>query len=358
MPRRPHLWLALSPHGYGHAAMSAPLVAELRRRRPDLRLTIQTSLPREFLATRYRDFEHVPDIPDFGFRMRSAVEVDVEASAAHYLAQHADFPALVETEARRLAAAMPDVVLANVPYVTIAAAARAGIPVIGFSSLNWADMADHYFAHLPSCDRLRAEIRASYAAAELFLRPLPSQPMTLPNLRDIGPVARLGANRCAEIKARLGLGEGERLGLIAFGGIDHDLPLERWPTIPGWRWLSGLALVPDRPDMAGWQAAGAPFADLLPSVDLLVCKPGYGTFSEAGLAGVPVLYQPRPGWPEAPALEAWLPRHTRCLPATTEQMLGDELPLLLQRLFSQPIPALATASGVEEGADVLSAYLD
>lgn len=353
----PHLWLALSPHGFGHAAMTAPLVAELRRRQPGLRLTLQTVLPRDFLASRYGTFALVEEIPDFGFRMRSSLEVDVEASAALYAAQHADFPALVAREAARLRAAAPDLVLANVPYVTIAAAAEAGIPVAAFSSLNWADTADALFAGRPDCDRLRAEIRAAYGHADVFLRPDPAQPMTLPKLRDIGPVARLGQQRAADIRARLRLGEDTRLGLIAYGGIDHRLPLERWPRLAGWFWLSSLLDTPDRPDMAPWQAAGVFFADLLPSVDVLVTKPGYGTFSEAGLAGVPVLYEPRPDWPEAPPLQDWLARHTRCLATSAEAML-DGLDLLLQRLFSLPEQPLAQPSGVEEGAAILEALLD
>jgi len=263
----------------------------------------------------------------------------------------------VNREARRLAAARPDLVLANVPYVTIAAAHQAGIPVVAFSSLNWADMADHYLGHLPECTRVRAEIRASYEKAALFLRATPGQPMTLSNVRDIGPVARLGRNRYEEIRARIGAAPGERLGLIAFGGIEHNLPLDRWPRLDGWRWLSALQEVPSRPDMAIWTEAGVPFADLLPSVDLLVCKTGYGTFSEAGLAGIPVLYEARPDWPEAPPLEQWLARHTRCLPATTEQMLGPDFPMLLQRLFSLPIPPLAQPTGVAEGAEIIANHL-
>lgn len=338
--------------------MTAPLVSELRRRRPGLLLTIQTALPRDFLATRYGVFEHVPHIPDFGFRMCSATEVDVEASAAEYLDLHADFTAVVAGEAERLRAAAPDLVLANVPYVIVAAAAQAGIPVAAYSSLNWADMADHYFGHLPRCDDVRAQIRASYAQADVFLRPEPAQAMTLPNVRNIGPVARLGADRRSEIRARLGLGQGTRLGVIAFGGIDHRLPLERWPLLADWFWLSSLENTPDRPDMARWQAAGVSFADLLPSVDLIVGKPGYGTFSEAGVAGVPVLYEPRPDWPEAPPLEAWLACHSRCLPARAEQMVGGELPVLLQTLFSLPKQPVAVPTGVHEGADVLERLLD
>lgn len=358
MNASPYLWLALSPHGYGHATMTAPLVSELRRRRPGLRLTIQTALPHDFLASRYGGFEHVPHIPDFGFRMRSATAVDVEASVEEYLLQHRNYHDLVAREAERLRMAAPDLVLANVPYVTVAAAAQAGIPVAAYSSLNWADLADHYFGRLPQCDTLREQIRDSYARSDVFLRPEPAQVMTLPNIRDIGPVARQGANRREEVRIRLGLEEGTRLGVIAFGGIDHRLPLERWPVLGGWFWLSSLEDTPERPDMVRWTAAGVPFADLLPSVDLVVGKPGYGTFSEAALAGVPVLYEPRPDWPEAPPLEAWLARHSRCLPARPEQMVGGELPELLQKLFSLPEQEVARPTGVSEGADVLERLLD
>jgi hypothetical protein len=352
----PHLWLALSPHGYGHAAMTAPLVAELRRRRPGLRLTIQTALPRDYLATRYADFDYVGEVPDIGFRMHSATAIDCEASAAFYRGLHADFAAVVDREAARLRAVAPDLVLANVPYVTIAAAAQAGIPVAAYSSLNWADLVDHYLGGREDCRALRAEIHESYAKATVFLRPTPAQVMTLPNVRDIGPVAVKGVPQRAAALERLGVGPGTRLGLIAFGGIDHHLPLERWPALEGWFWLSSLNDTPRRPDMARWEAAGLSFADLLPSVDLLVTKPGYGTFTEAGLAGVPVLYQPRPDWPESGPLEEWLARHGRCLPADAGEMI-ENLPVLLQKLFSQAAPEVASATGIAEGADVLEALL-
>jgi hypothetical protein len=128
--------------------------------------------------------------------------------------------------------------------------------------------------------------------------------------------------------------------------------------LPGWRWLTSLAEVPSRPDMMPWQAVGLSFADLLPSVDLLIGKTGYGTFSECGLAGVPVLYEARPDWPEAPPLEQWLARHTRCLPTTVDFMLSGGLPLLLRKLFSLPDQPVAHPHGVTYGAMALEALLD
>jgi hypothetical protein len=39
-----HLFVSLTAHGYGHLAQVAPVVADLVRRMPDLRLTLQGDL--------------------------------------------------------------------------------------------------------------------------------------------------------------------------------------------------------------------------------------------------------------------------------------------------------------------------
>lgn len=357
-PSGPHLWVALSPHGYGHAAMTAPVVEEVRRRRPDLTLTLQTALPRRFLETRYGfPFDHVTEIADFGLRMTSSTAVDVEASAQAYLRLHERWPDVVGREAERLRQARPDLVLANVPYVAVAAAARAGIPVVALSSLNWADIYQRYLGSRPEAPRILGQMRQAYAQAAVFLRCTPAMTMSLPNVVDIGPViSGHGRNRRPELEQAIGPQAGGRIGLIAFGGIDHDLPLAAWPRLDGWRWLVPQP-VPGRDDLIFWEAPGLPFVDLLPSVDVVVTKPGYGTFTEAGRVGTPVLYVPRPDWPESPHLDRWLARHTRCLAVAPESLFGAGLADQLQALFLQEIKPLAQATGIAEAAGRILALL-
>lgn len=340
--------------------MTAPVVTELRRRRPGLRLTIQTGVPRAFLESRYgSDFTYVDDIPDFGLRMISATEVDLDASAKGYVDLHGDWPAVVEREARRLRAAAPDLVLANVPYVTIAAAALAGIPVVALSSLQWVDIYRRYLGDRPEAALIGAEMAAAYNAAAAFLRVTPAMTMpSLTNLVEIGPVGNCGTARPAELRAALEVGEGIRIGLIAFGGIDHVLDLARWPVLPGWLWLSSLAVPPDRPDVRPWPAGGLSFSDVLASSEVVVTKPGYGTFVEAAMAGVPVLYVPRPDWPECPALDDWLRRYVRALPVELGSLLGPGLEIQLQKLFSLENPSVATLDGNDQAACLLERMLD
>lgn len=334
--------------------MTAPVIAALRRRRPDLRLTIQTAVPRTFLEERYGpDFHHVPEIPDFGLKMLSATRVDLDASAAAYRKLLAEFDPLVEVEAERLRQARPDVVLANVPFVTLAAASRAGIPSVALSSLNWADIYRHYLGDRPEADAVWSVMRVSYHAALAFLRVTPAMDMPgLNNVIDIGTVARLGRNRRDEID---GMRPG-RVGLVAFGGIDHDLPMAKWPRVEGWTWICAHDCPPDRDDIRSLRDVGLPFSDLAASVDVIVTKPGYGTFSEAGLSGTPVLYVARPDWPETPAMDNWLMAHTKARAVSLEQLLGD-LDGQLQMLFSSPEQQVGKAEGNEQAAEFIDRIL-
>ncbi len=351
-----HLWLSLSPHGFGHAAMTAPVVDELRRRHPDLRLTIQTDVSRDFLETRYQNFDLVTGIPDFGLRMHSAIGVDEAASAQAYQSLHANFHHLVEAQARILMTAAPTVVLSNVAYVPLAAAGRAGIPSVAMGPLNWADMYAHFLSHRPEAHAILTQMRDAYAQASVFLRTIPAQIMSLGNVQDIGPVGRAGHDRRAEILARLELPADTRLGVVAFGGMDYPLMMEQWPVVPGWVWLVRHP-VQDRPDMRQWEQAGIGFSDLLASAQVVVTKPGYGTFTEAAMNGTAVLYLPRENWPECPHLEDWLSNHTRSLPIGEAEMLSSGLAKKLQMLFSMPGQSVASPDGVAQAADVIDRFL-
>ncbi len=357
-PPSPLLWLALSPHGYGHMAMTAPVVNALRQCRPDVRLTIQTNIPRSVLARRYGDaFEHVPEIPDFGFVMNSSTDIDIEASMDRYRRLHADWDGIVAMEAARLRKAAPCLVLANVPYTILAAAHEAGIPAIAMSSLNWADLFHHYLGGFPDAARIESQMRTAYDSAKIFLRCLPAMEMHLSHVRDIGPLAKRGRARSDELRTLLNIPSGRRLGLFAFGGIRHDLPLERVPRLEGWHWLAGGAC-PAREDMSSWDGLEMDFTDLVASADVVISKPGYGIFTEAGLSGTPVLFQERPDWPETIHLEAWLKQRAPCRAASESEIFSPYLQKLLMELDGDVRPPRNETSGIEEAVSVLISALN
>ncbi len=357
MKKTPHVWVALTPHGFGHAAMTAPVIRELKKLCPNLRLTIQSGgLPFDFLRDRFAmPFDVVEETADFGLIMESATGVRVAESALAYEHLHENLPMLIDREKMRLSAAAPDLVLSNVSYVTIAAARQSGIAAVALCSLNWADLYWYHCADRPQADKIHEQILECYRQAVLFLRPAPAMPMPDLQTRLIGPIALHGENRRSELNERLGLGEHERLGIAAFGGLSMAFDMNRWPSLPGWHWLvDGVRGGINRPDMHAWQAFDYPLVDLIRSSDLIVSKPGYNTFSEAGVNGVPLLWVERPNWPENLYLDLWLKSNGKCETITTRDLFDrHSFEKAIDDLLSQSVPVVSFPDGAREAADIL-----
>lgn len=355
----PSLLVDISAHGYGHVSQTAPVVNALARRIPGLRVTVRSAAPEELLRRRIEcDFRHMPVTLDFGMKMVSAVEVRVAESAAAYRDYHTGWEMKVRRAAQDMDALRPDLVLANVPYLSLAAARAAGVRAAAMCCLNWADIFQHYCASEADAGDIHAQILAAYASADVFLKVQPAMPMPdLRNARSIGPIAQTGHRRRAELDARLKAKDRDKLVLLAMGGIAYRLPMETWPRLPGVRWLIPEGWGITRDDMAPMEALGLSFGDLLASCDAVLTKPGYGTFAEAACGGIPVLYVSRGDWPEEPYLVRWLRDHGSCREVSRDQLLAGELADALGALWSQQRPPLPAANGADEAANILAALL-
>ena len=343
-----HLFTDISSHGYGHLAISAPVLNALARLQPDLRLTVRTGLPLDFLKTRIQaPFTHLPEATDFGFMMRDATCVDLEASARAYQAAHADRPARLAAEARLLDSLRPDLVLSNISDLPLAGAALAGIPSAALCSLNWADLFAHFFGHLAWAAPIHHDLLSAYQSVRCFLRCTPAMAMpALPRQCAIPPIAALGR--------RHPLPEPDsRYVLVAMGGIAHRLPIETWPRQPGLRWIVPAAWGCVHPDAITQESLGLGFTDLLCSIDAVLTKPGYGTFTEAACHGTPVLYQRRADWPEQDALIDWLHQHGRAYCVEEEAVRTGHLSDALSALRAQTAPARPIADGADIAASML-----
>ena len=348
--RAPHLFVDISSHGFGHLAQTAPVLNALAQHCPDLKLTIRCGLTLEKLRTRLHcDFAHLACRSDFGFVMHDAVRIDLEATANAYRAQHADWVKRVADEAALLGHLQPDLVLTDVAYLPLAGAAQIGIPSLSMCSLNWADLFAHFFVHEDWAETIHAEMIAAYRSAECFLRLTPAMPMPdLPRRKAIAPVSACGTERRALLSERLNTAPTEKRVLIAFGGFDKDLALESWPQREGLRWLIPQSWLVRRADMNAFEPLGLHFTDLLCSVDAVLTKPGYGTFTEAACNGIPVLYIRRDDWPEQDCLIDWLQRNACCAEISESELASGRLHEALEKLWQQPaVQPLAPASALE-----------
>lgn len=360
MSSPPHLFVDISSHGFGHLAQVAPVLDALAERRPGLALTIRSGLPYDSLRRRLKPaFRHIAASSDFGYPMHDAVRIDLLATAAKYRRQHENWEAQVAAEAALLASLRPRLVLTDVAYLPLAGAAQAGIPAMAMSSLNWADLFAHYFGAEDWAASIHRQMLAAYRSAECFLRLTPGMPMSdLPRVRVVGPVAALGTDVRAVLRERLGCTQDERLVLIAFGGFDKRLPVERWPRIDGVRWLLPGTWRIEQPAMHAIEPLGYPFADLLRSVDAVLTKPGYGTFAEAACNGTRVLYVRRDDWPEQDCLIEWLATHGCCRQVEESNLLSGCLADTLSSLFAQAVPSPPLPHGAMQIAKLLQHKLE
>ena len=351
-----HLFIDISAHGFGHLAQVAPIINELKLLLPDVRLTVRSGLPLEKLRSRLNaDFVHLPDRSDFGFVMLDAVGIDHAATAAAYRAQHSNWPQRVADEAERLRKLQPDLVLTDVAYLPLAGAALAGLPSLSMCSLNWADLFAYFFGGEAWSEPIHQQMLDAYSQADCFLRLTPAMPMSgLPRLRAIAPVAALGKDCRVSLREQLGCQPDEKIVMIAFGGIDKQLPVECWARNSGVRWLVPASWGITRADFAALEALRLPFTDLLRSVDAVLTKPGYGTFTEAACNGTPVLYLRRDDWPEQECLIDWLKINARSAEVHETDLASGQLQAVLEDLWQQTRPLAPRPSGAKEAAGFIA----
>jgi hypothetical protein len=345
----------VSGHGLGHLGQTAPVIQKLSAQYPAARIIVRSTQPapvvRDFVGGRV-EFDTPP--PEATLVMRGPTVVDAAASAAAYGALHANWHEHLAREAARLAALAPAALVANIPYLSLAAAKRIGIPAIAMCSLNWLDLYRAYCGEAPDAPAILETLATAYRSADIFLQPRPHMPMSdLPNRRSIGPIARIGRRRDNEIRTALQLSQRTRLVLVTLGGIPSEQRL-RLPDMPDVHWLvaSDQTQASTRATDISQLAVG--FIDVLASCDAVVTKVGYGTFVEAACNGIAVVSAARPDWPESEFLIDWETRNANFTLAEGGIESANGLRTAVAAVLEHPRKTPPPPSGIAEAADVIA----
>jgi hypothetical protein len=218
--------------------------------------------------------------------MSDALHVRPNESALACSLLHEDWNERIGEAAAQLASLEATLLLSNIPYLSIAAANKAGVPAIAVSSLNWADVFHHYCGHLPGAKLIWQQMVDAYATAQMFLQLAPAMPMpSICNGRAVGPVARHPDRATDYTLAALG-----RVRLVVGSSFEFS-----------------------HPDARSSAELGFPIIDLVRSCEVVISKPGYGVVTEAACNGVPILLVSRPQWPEEASFREWLACNGRAL---------------------------------------------
>lgn len=344
----------VSSHGLGHLGQIAPVVQTLMALFPATRVVVRSAHPddivHDFIGLPI-EFDQPP--PEAMLISPDPITIDTAASAAAYRELHLMWDEHLDRETARLAALSPQALVADVSYLSLAAAERLGIPSLALCSINWLDLYRAYCG--PTHDELILRtIKSAYQSAKLFLQPRPHIPMfDLCNRRSIGPIARVGRRRREELRKLLGITRNERVVLLTFGGIRSRRRL-RLPSIAGIHWLVGTnqAILAHRATNAN--QIDMNFIDLLASCDGVVTKVGYCTFVEAACNDVGLVSAARTDWPESAGLIHWAQQNARF--ALVDKGIESDrgLRMALAAVLEAPRKAPVAPSGIREAVDIIA----
>ncbi|MBF0425451.1 MAG: hypothetical protein HQL66_06505 [Magnetococcales bacterium] len=359
------VWCAVTAHGFGHFSQLVPVLRELSRRRSDLELRIAGSLPPEVITRNLGlAFTQDPLARDVGLVQRDPLTADLPATALALDRIHDDWPALLRAERAAIAAWRPDLVLADIPYLPLAAAADLGIPSVAVASLSWDLVLAAYFPMaVPRHRRWWEEMRAAYAQTSLALLPTPALlDGPFPRHVIIPPLIEAGQPMAMHLRHDLHLSahDARPLILVSLGGIPGtDLPFAAMADDPDWLWLLDFDPPLSAPNLINWQriAGNWLFRDLIASVDAVVGKPGYGMSVEVVAHGLPFVYVRRYTFPDEEAICPWLDRHGRAREVTMATFRQGVWGDALRQLMARPPPEPPPLDGARVAVDHILALL-
>jgi hypothetical protein len=359
----PLIWAAISAHGFGHAAQVVPVLNALGRKIPGLRTILRTAVPASFFQNRLViPWELSAVQQDIGCIQQGPLSIDVDATWREHARFHATWNDRIQAEIEAMNQAHPNLVLADTPYLAIAAGAEAGLRTVGLVSFTW-DLVLSAFSTPPGIDdqALTRAIRQAYARADLALRITPSPQMDIfKNLVDIGPICEPASSAREALSAQLRLSPGERTVLIGFGGIPlASLPTADLDSLNGYRFLFDGPVPPSSTRFVSTQSLPFSFKTLLASVDIIMSKPGYGTLVEAVALRTPLIYVRRYNFADEQSLVDYLHRYGRGVELAGADFAAGRWESVLDAVGDLPTPSIPppTASGAEDAADVLATYL-
>ena len=359
----PLIWCAISAHGFGHAAQVVPVLNELGRRIPALKVLLRTTVPSWFFQDRLQvPWKISACEQDIGCVQQGPLHIDVKGTWAAYDRFHTDWTDRLSQEADAIKRQAPDVLLSDISYLAIEAGARANIPALGLSSLCWEQVLIHLQDETPPASSAVIEqIQQAYSLADLMIRVAPS--IAMPAFRrtvEVGPIAaRLTADHQG-VRQALGASQHERIVVIAFGGIPlTSLPWHQIEAMTGYRFIVPAPVPPRTQRVISADTLPFSFQTLMASCDILLTKPGYGTIVEAVASGTRVVYVRRYNFVDEDSLISYLHQYGRGLELSVEDFMNGQWQTAMNAAISLPAPQSSSppATGAAEAADILMKYV-
>ncbi|PKF61418.1 hypothetical protein CW745_08760 [Psychromonas sp. psych-6C06] len=355
-----HICFSITAHGFGHGAISCSVINCLMAQYPHIKISVMTLLPKAYLDSRLAgEFDYYPMGSDFGMLMATPIEIDIENSRQKYQTLYENWQSYVETEKDQLATMKADMLISNISPISLDAAHQLGIQTASVAPFNWAQIYQAYCLNEERATQaVYRKMMSVYEKVDQVFKPLPFVPLgdgkeiEIASIND-QPVAQMDVLLSKLPKSV------KKIGLLALGGLPFPLDLAQWPEIESLHWLVDQTPPSARADMTQIGQLNLPFLSLIACSDLIITKPGYGTYCEiAALAKykkVRVLSLQRPDWPETPYLKRFLSRRVPFVEVSQSQLKGESLRQVIIEINQVEYPdEMSCQSGAQQLVKALS----
>jgi UDP:flavonoid glycosyltransferase YjiC (YdhE family) len=305
----------ISPHGFGHAARAAAIMAALHKADSAFHFEIFTRVPRWFFADSLSgSFAYHSLLTDVGLVQETALREDLTKTLERlnvFLPFDQERVAALASRTKRLDCRL---IVCDIAPLGIAVAQAAGIPSVLVENFTWDWIYAGYRRAEARLGKHIAYLRDVFASADYHIQTEPICRYRDADLRA-PPVSREPRATRRQVREKLGIPRRAPAVLVTMGGVPGRYAfLERlreqrgvYFVIPGGslraRTRGNLALLPHYSDFY--------HPDLVNACDVVVGKLGYSTVAEVYRAGVPLLYVPRARFRESPVVGKFVRRYMR-----------------------------------------------
>ena len=352
----------VSPHGFGHAARAAAVMAAIKARNPSVEFEIITFVPEWFFSESlpggalYHPFDNdvgvvqvtpfLEDLPATVERLKSMLPFQGER--LNYLASH-----FQKTGAKA--------VFCDIAPMGLAAAKLAAIPSVLIENFTWDWIYEGYLDQEPRLADYLAVLRETFNSADIHIQ---TEPVCCPTACDltVSPTSRPPRTDSQEIREMLGIQSGSTLILVTMGGIEQGYKaFDRLQEsshctfiLPGssekFTRQGNLVLLPHH--------NGYYHPDLVNACDAVVGKLGYSTIAESYRAGVPYGFVPRNHFRETGPLADFVRREMGGVEIFDDKFSNGEWVMQIDEIISHPRIQRSNPNGADQIAEFLAEKLE
>jgi hypothetical protein len=296
----PTVYIAITNHGFGHAARTASIAGQLQKLMPSVKLILVTTAPKWLLECYIDgDFIYRQLGFDVGVVQADSLKMDLDTTLSRWDEIIDRQSEIVATEVAFCQEHNVNLIFADAPPLATAIAKQLGVPCWMSGNFGWDFIYRDWGGEF---NKIADWIGELYSQCDrLFRVPLHESMDRFPHIEDVGLTGGDPKYPLDELCDKFDLDRSQQQTiLLTFGGLSLDaIPYHNIDLFPEHLFVTLDLHAPDLPNLVKVTDRKFRPVDFMPLCDRVVSKPGYCTYSEALKLQIPIISLTRSGFAEA-----------------------------------------------------------